>query len=169
MPKFKIVSRGKKSEVKTAQPGSARTGAKVEKVRAGKSTNEGAGRFIGRTSGLGVCKYQNQSIETNLKRKKTDEELAREWKNEFPNAKADYTADTVRSVRNLYNKGKHGQDDTPPRVRVPEYDDAGNALPFWGEKGDTRKAEKAAERKAAKEEKAAPAKKGKLIVKKSKR
>jgi hypothetical protein len=156
--KFKIV-RGKKSDGdKTAKPGSVRTGAKVEKVKAGKSTNEGAGRFIGRTSGLGVCKYQNQSIETNLKRKKTDEELAREWKNEFPNAKADYTADTVRSVRNLYNKGKHGQDDTPPRVRVPEYNEAGEALPFWGEKAEAAK--------AAKAEKSAPAKKGKVVVKK---
>lgn len=151
----------KRAEAKTAKPGSKVTGAKVEKVKSGKGQpGAAAGRFIGRTSGLGVTKFQNQSLETNKKRKLDDEQLALEWKREFPNAKADYTAETVRGVRNLYNKGKHGNNDGEPlsdSQRIPEFID-GEAQPFWGEK--------AAAKAAAREEKAAPPKKGKVILKK---
>lgn len=150
---LKIVRKG---EVKTAKPGSAKTGAKVEKVKSGKGQpGSSVGRFTGRTTGLSVTKYQNQSIEQNLKRRKSDEELALEWKREFPDAKADYTAETVRGVRNLFNKGKHGNDE--PRTKVPQFID-GEAQPFWGEKS--------AAKAAAREEKAAPAKKAKIILKK---
>lgn len=150
----------KNDAAKPAAAGSARTGAKVEKVKAGKGTPGGAvGRYAGRTSGLSVTKFQNQSIESNRKRKLTDEQLAKEWRNEFPNAKADYTAETVRGVRNLYNKGKHGND--APSSPVPEFDDAGQALPFWGEK--------AAAKQAAREAKSAPAKGKVKKVKKTKR
>jgi len=151
MSKLKLIR--KNATVAAAKPaaaGSARTGAKVEKVKAGKGAAPGGavGRYSGRTSGLSVTKFQNQSIESNRKRKQTDEQLAKEWRNEFPNAKADYTAETVRGVRNLYNKGNHGND--APSTPVPEFDDAGQALPFWGQKS--------AAKAAAREEKAAPAK-----------
>src|SRR3982750_724433 len=126
MAKLKIVRRDADT-AKPAAAGSARTGAKVEKVKAGKGpANQAAGRFTGRTSGLSVTKFQNQSIASNLKRKLTDEQLALEWKREFPNAKADYTAETVRGVRNLFNKGKHGNNDgepLPESKRIPEFDD----------------------------------------------
>lgn len=155
MAKFKIVR--KSDGVKSAQPGGRVTGAKVEKVKTGKGGSTTAGRFLGRTSGLGVTKYQNQSLETNLKRKKNDDELALEWKREFPDAKADYSAETVRGVRGLFNKGKHGNDE--PRTKVPEFID-GEPQPFWGER--------AAAKAAAREKKAAPPakKKGKVVLKK---
>ncbi len=162
MSKLKLI---RKDGAKTAASGSTKTGAKVEKVKAGKGTPGGAvGRYTGRTSQLSVTKYQNQSIESNRKRKLTDEQLAREWKNEFPNAKADYTAETVRGVRNLYNKGKHGNNDGEPLSNpVPEFDDAGQALPFWGEKSAAKAAAKAAPAKSA------PAAKGNGKVKKLKK
>jgi hypothetical protein len=148
---LKIRSKGSvPATAKAAQPGSERTGAKVKKVKAGKGQpGSAAGRYTGRTSGLSVTKFQNQSIETNRKRKLTDEALAQEWKREFPNAKADYTADTVRGVRNLYNLGKHGND--KPSTPVPAYDDSGTALPFWGSKAAEREANAGAKRSAKSE------------------
>ena len=131
MSKFKIV---KRATDKVAQAGSGKTGAKVEKTKSGKGQPGSAqGRFIGRTTGLSVAKFQNKTLEDNLKKKLTDEQLVRVWKAEFPNAKSDYTVEIVRGVRSAYNRGKHGQDDIVPSRRVPEFDDDGNALPFRGE------------------------------------
>lgn len=162
MAKLKIVRREK-----SAQPGSKVTGAKVEKVKSGKGQPGAAqGRFIGRTSGLSVTKFQNQSLETNRKRKLNDEQLALEWKREFPNAKADYSVETVRGVRNLLNKGKHGNNDGEPladHLRVPEFID-GEPQPFWGEKTAAAKEAKASAAKTA-----PAAKKGKVILKKKKK
>jgi len=135
MSKFKIVKRS--PEAKTAQPGSAKTGAKVEKVKAGKSASN-AGRFTGRTTGMSIAKFQNKTIEDNRKKRLSDAQLVRVWKSEFPNAKSDYTEAIVSGVRSLYNRGKHGND--APRVPVPQFDDDGQPMPFRGEKTAARKA-----------------------------
>ena len=149
--KFKLIK--PKAEEKTAAAGSKRTGAKVEKTKAGKrEPGGGAGRYTGVTTGLSVTKYQNKTILDNMKAKKTDDEIAAMWRREFPNARAQYTAETVRGVRGLVNKGKHGND--APSRPVPEFDESGDALPFRGEKSAA-----AREKREAKE---APAKKGKV-------
>lgn len=144
--KLKIVRRSAPETARPAAAGSTRTGARVEKTKAGKGQpGSSAGRFIGKTSGLSVLKYQNQSLENNRKRRKDDETLAKEWRNEFPGARANYTAETVRGVRGAYNRGAHGAD--APRVPVPEFNDAGEALPFRGEKAAAKR--EASDAKAA--------------------
>lgn len=164
---LKIVKRRKDEDaapVKTAKAGTARSGAKVEKSekseKSGRSraaSSESTGRFLGATSGLGIAKFQNKTILENAKRRLTDEELAKMWRKEFPNAKADFTAATVRSVRGLVNRGKHGND--APNRPIPEFDDSGTALPFRGEKKAAKEAAKAEreaeERRAKKVKKAA--------------
>lgn len=161
---LKIVKRRKDEDaapVKTAKAGTTRSGAKVEKSeksgRSRSASSESAGRFIGVTSGLGIAKFQNKTILENAKRRLTDEELAKAWRKEFPNAKADFTAATVRSVRGLVNRGKHGND--APNRPIPEFDDSGTALPFRGEKKAAKEAAKAEreaeERRAKKIKKAA--------------
>lgn len=149
MPKFKIVRRGKdEAAAKPAASGSTRTGAKVTKTKEGKGTpGSSEGRFIGRTSGLSVTKYQNKTLADNLKRKLNDEQLAADWRKEFPNARATYDANTVRGVRSVYNRGKHGNE--APRTPTPEYID-GIAQPFRGEKSAAKAAPKASAKKIVK-------------------
>jgi hypothetical protein len=150
--KFKIVSRGKQAAAET------KPAPKAVKTKAGKGTpGEGAGRFTGATTGLGVTKFQNQTLANNLKNKLSDAELAASWREEFPNAKASYDESTVKGVRGLFNKGKHGND--VPARPIPEFDENGQALPFRGEKSAAKTA--AREAKAAP---AAPVKKGKTVV-----
>lgn len=108
-------------------------------------------RYIGATTGLRVAAYQNQSLVGNEKRKLTDEALAEEWREEFPKAKA-FDEATVRTVRNLYNLGKHKND--APAKPLHGYDESGAQVPNRGE----GKAEKAAAvAKPAKAAVAAPA------------
>lgn len=160
--RFAIV---KRDPAKVAAAGSTKTGAKVEKIKAGKGMpGSASGRNIGRTTGLSIAKFQNKTIEENRKRHLTDEQLVRLWKSEFPNAKSDYTTAIVSGVRGLYNRGKHGND--APKVPVPQYDEDGNALPFRGE----RAAAAREAREARVTERTAPvAKKGKVVVKKKAR
>lgn len=136
--------------------------ATAKATKSGKRVSPGkknpGNRFVGKTTGLGVLEYQNQSLENNRKAKKTDEQLAAEWRKEFPMAKA-YTAEDVAGVRNSYNKGKHGNVAPVEAKRIPEFDDAGEAKPFWGER--------AAAKRAAKEETdEAPAPKRRKVVNK---
>jgi hypothetical protein len=161
--KLKIVKRTTaEAAPKTAQAGPARTGAKVVKTKEGKGPAT-TGRFLGVTTGLSVTKFQNDTIARNAKAKLTDAQLAALWKKEFPNAKADYTESTVRGVRGLFNKGKHGND--APAKPVPEFDAAGQALPFRGEKSAAKAAKAAAAPAKKSAVPAAPVKKLKKVVK----
>lgn len=131
------------------QPEKGKVAAKA-KAKAESPAPSKRARFIGATTGLGVMAYQNQSLVQNKKRKLTDSALALEWRREFPQAIATYTAETVAGVRGLYNKGKHGNDIPDPPLRG--YDEEGNELPLWGEKSREReaaKAERAAEKAPA--------------------
>ena len=147
---LKIRKRGAEEEIP------AKGKAKATVKEGGGKKKDTSGRYKGATTGMGVAEYQNYSLEQNRKRKKSDEVLAREWKKEFPNARADYTAETVNGVRNLYNLGKHAND--APKIPVPKFDDDGQAMPAWGSKAE--------ERRAAAEEKAAAAKKVKKAARK---
>lgn len=125
--------------------------------RSDKPTSEGkanpGNRFVGVTTGKSVLEFQNKSLEDNRRAHLTDEELAKMWREEFPKAKA-YTAEDVAGVRNSYNKGKHGNEAPAENKRIPEFNDAGEALPFWGEKSAAKKAK--AEPAAAPKAKTAP-------------
>jgi hypothetical protein len=82
-------------------------------------------KFSGVTSGLGVLAFQNKSLLDNRRGKSDDASLAQTWCDEFPSAKA-YTAKDVNSVRNAFNKGKHGND--VPARPVLQYDEEGNPI-----------------------------------------
>lgn len=167
---LKIKSK-KTAAAQTAQPGAKRTGAKVA-IKGGKAKGEPTeGRMLGRTSGLSVMKYQNQSLEQNRKRKLSDEQLAKEWCAEFPNSRAvrngRIDAAMVRSVRNTYNLGKHGNNDGNPIPNpVPEFDENGQALPFWGTRMAARREAKEAEAAKASKSKKAVAAPTKKVIKK---
>lgn len=118
----------------------------ADKGKVKKSGGSGTGRYVGRTSGLGVIDFQNKTLEDNRKKRMTDAQLAKVWRDEFPNARAEYTEDTVRGVRNLYNLGKHWSakdaDRGRPAQPVPEFDEQGKPLAFWGEKAAAKRAER---------------------------
>lgn len=67
---------------------------------------------IGVKSGMHVMAYQDHTFEINATRKLTNEELAADWRAEFPNSKAvkagRITAEMVAAVRSLYNRGTGG-------------------------------------------------------------
>lgn len=67
---------------------------------------------VGQKSGMRVMAYQDHTFAINDKRRMTDEELAADWRAEFPNSRAvragRITAEMVASVRALYNRGTGG-------------------------------------------------------------
>lgn len=83
-------------------------------------------RNRGITSGLRIYEYQNQTLEQNVKNRFTDEQLASMWRKEFPRA-MEFTDRMVRTVRSLYNKGKH-KNDVPAQALVG-YDENRKPLP----------------------------------------
>lgn len=84
-------------------------------------------RNVGVSSGLRIWEYQNQTLAAQPKNKLTDEELAANWREEFPKAMA-FDAKMVRTVRSLYNRGKHKND--APAQPIYEYDENKNKLPL---------------------------------------
>jgi hypothetical protein len=100
-------------------------------------------RFAGVTSGLGVLQYQNKTLFDNVKRKLTDTALAADWRREFPNAIAEYTEETVSGVRNLVNRGKHGNPDQVPNPPLHAWDENGKPVANWGDKTKAKAAAKA--------------------------
>lgn len=100
----KADAKGKIAEAKTkAKPvaDEAKTAARV-------------GVNIGASSGMRIMAYQDHTFEINDQpsRRLTDEQLAADWRKEFPNSRAvqngRITADMVRAVRRLYNAGTGG-------------------------------------------------------------
>ena len=103
-------------------------------------------KFSGKSSGLGIAKFQNATLEDNRKHKLSDKQLAKSWRSEFPKAKS-YTEKDVVGVRQAYNKGKHGND-VPARL-VLEYDAQGNPVKK-ASSAPPKKAAKVVTRRAAK-------------------
>ena len=148
---------------KAAEPAAAPAKGKAAPAPKGKekaAPKEKGGRFVGTTSGLGVLAYQNKTIFENAKKKQTDDQLAADWRREFPRAIATYTAETVNSVRNLVNRGKHGNPDNIPARPLHGWDEEGNAVPLWGDKKAAKEAEAEAKREAAERAAAKAAAKG---------
>ena len=102
------------------------TATKKKTKKTSKKTDQSkGGRYAGKTSSLGVLAFQNKSLLDNRRGKMDDASLAQTWCEEFPSAKA-YTAKDVNSVRNAFNKGKHGND--VPARPVLQYDEEGNPI-----------------------------------------
>lgn len=123
----------KKSVVTTKGKGSVKPEAKAkgkteEKVEAKKPAAGGVN--TGAKSGMRVMAYQDHTFAINDRpdRRLTNEELAADWRAEFPNSRAvkngRITAEMVQAVRNLYNNGTgdHGtvgvKNDSKPYVIV---------------------------------------------------
>lgn len=100
--------------------------AKVKAEPDGEEKPKKQTRNKGVTTGMGIGEYQNATILKNVKAKLTDEQLAEDWRREFPLAKA-FDAGTVRIVRKLVNAGQHKND--APAKPIPGYDEQGNAVP----------------------------------------
>lgn len=140
MPKLKVVPKVKEEVEETVEPKKAKAKAKAKKEAK-------TGKYTGVTTGLGVAAFQNQLMERNFKAKLTDPQLAAAMRREFPEA-IDYNEDHVVGIRSSWNKGNH-ENDKPARP-LPQFDDTGKAMPFWGEKSAAEKAARA-ELKEAKE------------------
>jgi hypothetical protein len=97
------------------------------KKKATVNGKKSGGKFTGKTSGLGVTAFQNDTLLKNTKRanRLTDTKLAALWRKEFPDA-VSYTEATVSSVRSLVNRGKHSND-VPDRA-IPAYDKNGDVI-----------------------------------------
>jgi len=139
----------KDNVIKMKSKKKAVTEEKATKAKSTKPTSPGktnpGNRFVGKTSNLSVTDYQNKMLQSNFKAKLTDEQLAKAFRAEFPNAKA-YTAEDLPGIRSAFNRGKHGND--APAKPLPAYDDAGEAMSIRGEKSAAKAAKK--ETKAAK-------------------
>ena len=82
------------------------------------------GRFFGRR----VMDFQNWTLASNARWRLTDEQLAVMWQAEFPNSRSRYTLKSVRTVRNLFNQGRHNND--APPAPVPAYAPGGSPVAF---------------------------------------
>lgn len=115
-----------KSKAK-AQPTVAASASKTPAAKAAPATTGEAslrnGANTGKSTGIRVMLFQDMTLATNdeLKRpaplahipgRLTDTELAKVWREEFPNSRAVQAGrineDIVRGVRNLYNQGTQG-------------------------------------------------------------
>ena len=119
MAKAKVV------KMPTAAKRKAATTKKPKAKAMARTATPSSGRYIGKTSGLGIAIFQNKTIAGNRREHLTDTLVARMWRDEFPKAKA-YTDKDVASVRSAYNKGKHGND--APSSPIKEYDRDGNPI-----------------------------------------
>lgn len=78
-----------------------------------------ASKNRGRTTGLPIMQYQDQTMANQAKAMLTDEELGANWAEEFPEARCQFAErmDIVRTVRRLFNEKRHGNQqiftDTP--------------------------------------------------------
>ncbi len=67
-----------------------------------------------------VAEYQDLTFTRNLTKKMTDEELAQDWRAQFPAAVA-FTAGHVTGARRDFNAGRHSKRYAGVRHTVPQY------------------------------------------------
>lgn len=96
--------------------------------------------YGGKTTGLSLKDFYLHMFPANLKAKKTDEQLLKELRAEFPNAKRTFEAKNISGPRAMFNKGKLPGQTAVPSVPLHPFDDAGNPLPLWGEGGKKKAA-----------------------------
>lgn len=147
----------KKTAVKKVAKASAKTvkGAATTKATKAKTEKPASGKFIGKTSGLRVMEFQDKLMKENYKAKKTDAQLAKEMRAEFPQAAA-FNEAHVAGIRSQWNNGKRAsQEGAVPAKRLGKFDEEGNEVnPRAGRKA---KADKAAPAKKAKKTAPPPA------------
>lgn len=117
---------------KTAAPVNTTAPTKASKVvkEAGATADAPAGqkapsKHIGRTSGMRVMQYQDHIMSLQPKNKFTDEELAANWRAEFPETRCDFVQrpDIIKIVRRLFNERRHGKQEifAPDGVVISKY------------------------------------------------
>lgn len=97
------VKKGKTAPVK---PGVAAN--KMAKAETPVKAEAKPSKFKGVKTGLRVQEFQDQCFAANTKAMLTDDELAKLWREEFPNAVA-FTAFHVKGARRDYNAGTHSK------------------------------------------------------------
>ncbi len=120
--KFKT---GKKPASSPAAPVAEKKKKSVTPTAEAKPAAERSGKNIGRTTGLRIMAYQDQTMSEQPTAKLTDEELAAKWQKEFPESRCRFEdrLDVVRTVRRLFNEGRHGtQELKAPKGGVARYE-----------------------------------------------
>lgn len=125
------VKKTKKTETKTATAPAKAVRTSPDPKAAAKTPTATINR--GKTTGMRVMAYQDKLLADNVKAKLTDMELLKALRAEFPNAKGkiftgsdEERLSILRSVRALFNRGKHGdQQVAAPKGGVPEFDAKG--------------------------------------------
>lgn len=98
------------------------TADKTPAAKADAPAEKRSGVNIGKVSGMRVMAYQDHTFEINDQpgRRLTNDELAADWRKEFPESKAvkagRITGEMVAAVRSLYNRGTGGHG-TPGQIR----------------------------------------------------
>lgn len=92
---------------------------KTAKAETPATTEVKASKYKGRTTGLRVMEFQDQTFAANTKAMLTDEELAAAWHDEFPEA-VKFTAFHVKGARRDYNAGRHAKATPKPAEPLAE-------------------------------------------------
>lgn len=115
----KFTSKKTATTTPTPEPKAAKRGSQPAEA------TERSGKNIGRTTGMRIMAFQDQTMANQPDKRLTDEELAAEWQAEFPDSRCRFEdrLDVVRTVRRLFNEGKHGaQELKPPKGGVAKYE-----------------------------------------------
>lgn len=108
----------KKSAVKKVAPVAADAApAKTTKAEKATVTDIKASKYKGVTTGMRVMEYQDSTFAANVKAMLTDEELAANWRKEFPEAVA-FTVNHVTGARRDYNNGRHSKAYSRPEKQL---------------------------------------------------
>lgn len=150
----KIVNAKQESASTSAKPKATTPTAKAAPVEAEKKAAR-SGVNIGKTTGMRVMAFQDMTFKRNdeAKYKFTDEEIAKLWREEFPQSRAvlagRITADMVRAVRRDYNAGRGGHG-TPGSTNDSRPYNVVNGKRIQGEYMRARAAKTTEDSKAAK-------------------
>ncbi len=145
--KSKVLEMPKKKTSAAAAP-AAKSSTKEAKP-AKKKTAENS-KYIGKTSGMRVQAYQDKLMRENYKAKKTDAQLAKDMRDEFPNA-VRFEEKHVVGIRSQFNNGRRAsQENKKPEKPLAKFDAEGNPVttravtgPKKGAKKDAPKGKKA--------------------------
>ncbi len=110
----------KKSAVKKIVPQATAKAVVVTTPKTEKVVAITASKYKGATTGMRVMEYQDATFAANAKAMLSDEELAANWRVEFPNAVA-FTPNHVTGARRDYNAGRHAKQTPKPAVALNQY------------------------------------------------
>jgi len=106
-----------------------------ERSTRAKSTESGIGKGVHGKSGGNLKVFYTQMFNDNVKKKLTDEQMAKLVSKEFPDRP--HTAARVAQYRITFNAGTHNF--TAPKTPLPRFDEKGNVVTAGRKKGTTTK------------------------------